>query len=106
MENKEPKEIWVARLEDLQSQNHIGGVLTLNKVYLDSVKYIHSSEVERLLDEKDAEIEALKKEVADLNTHASLDMFTIECYREELKELKGKLQIRENLNRTANREDI
>lgn len=74
MENKQtaPKEIWVTRLEDFQSKNHIEGrgILTLNKVYLDSTKYLSSTHVKELLSDKDKEIERLKKDIQALKSQS------------------------------------
>lgn len=65
MENKQtaPKELWVTRLEDLHSKNHIEcrGILTLNKGYLGSIKYLSESHVFEILDAKDKQIDGQRR---------------------------------------------
>lgn len=111
MENKQtaPKEIWVTRLEDFQSKNHIEGrgILTLNKVYLDSIKYLSETHVSELLEAKDNQIDGQRKTLQSFKDRYYEQIELIDSKNKELeykdKEIEHlKLEIarlRENLEK-------
>lgn len=89
MENKQtaPKEIWVTRLEDFQSKNHIEGrgILTLNKVYLDSIKYLSESHVFEILDAKDKQIDGQRRIVQSFKDRYYEQIELIDSKNKELE---------------------